>query len=256
MTQTRVELATSPDGGQVATVVYDNAAKLNALNQSQALALAERIAETARNPALRVMVLRGAGERALIGGADIRQMAETTPDEAEAFITSIHRVCDAVRRVPVPVVARLAGYCLGAGLEVAAACDIRIAGEDAVLGMPEVQVGLPSVIEAALLPRLVGWGRSAYLVYTGETIDAATALDWGLVERVVPNRELDAAVAAVIGAIARAAPQAVRLQKELCRDWEELPLRDAVQRGIEIMPRAFATGEARERMQAFLARKR
>ena len=133
---------------------------------------------------------------------------------------------------------------------------MRIADDQAVLGMPEVQVGLPSVIEAALLPRLVGWGRAAWLVYTGETIDAHTALSWGLVEDVVPNHELDTAIGRITDAICRAAPQAIRLQKELCRDWEELPLNDAIERGIGFLPRGFATGEPQARLKHFLDRKR
>ena len=93
-----------------------------------------------------------------------------------------------------PVIARVNGYALGAGLEVAAACDLRIASSNAVFGMPEVKVGIPSVVEAALLPGLIGWGRTRELLLFGENIDAATALAWGLVEQVVAPAELDAAV--------------------------------------------------------------
>ena len=256
MSETRTEIATHEAGGEVATVTYDNEAKLNCMDEAAAHGLAEAISRAGTGPDLRVIVLRGAGDRALIGGADIRYMRDLTEEQATRFITSLHLVCEAIRRAPVPVIARAAGYCLGAGLEIAAACDIRIADEAAVLGMPEVQVGLPSVIEAALLPRLVGWGRSNYLVYTGQTIDAATALAWGLVEQVVPTAELDAALARVVGSICAAGPRAIRLQKELCRDWEELPLRDAVQRGIDIFPRGFASGEPQERLNAFLGRRK
>ena len=87
--------------------------------------------------------------------------------------------------LPVPVIARINGYALGAGLEVAAACDLRVASSNAVFGMPEVKVGIPSVVEAALLPGLIGWGRTRELLLFGENIDAATALAWGLVEQVV-----------------------------------------------------------------------
>jgi enoyl-CoA hydratase/carnithine racemase len=89
-----------------------------------------------------------------------------------------------VRDCPVPVIARINGWCLGAGLEIAASCDLRIAADNAVFGMPEVRLGIPSVVEAALLPRLVGAGRARWLVMTGETIGAAEALVWGLVEKI------------------------------------------------------------------------
>lgn len=256
MARSTVEYAASAHGGAVATVTYDNEAKLNCMDQAAALELAATFDEVGRRDDVRVIVLRGAGERALVGGADIRFMAGLTPAEAEPFITSVHVACRAIRRAPVPVIARIAGYCLGAGLEIAASCDIRIADDRAMLGMPEVQVGLPSVVEAALLPRLIGWGRASWLVYTGESIDATTALAWGLVEDVVPNPDLDRAVGRVVDAICRAAPGAIRLQKELCRDWEELPLNDAIERGIAFLPKGFATGEPQERLRRFLDRKR
>jgi len=256
MAESRVELSEQASGGLIATVIYDNEAKLNCMDLEAALELARVVEETGRNQNVRVIILRGAGERALIGGADIRYMSELTPAQAEPFITGIHLACRAIRRTPVPVIGRLAGFSLGAGLEIAASCDIRIADDAAVLGMPEVQVGLPSVIEAALLPRLIGWGRTSWLVYTGETIDADTALQWGLVEQVVPNAELDAAVGNVAAAICRAAPQAIRLQKELCRDWEELSVNDAIERGISFLPKGFATGEPQSRLKDFLNRKR
>ena len=251
-----IDLNDNPCGGRVATVCYDRADKLNVVGKEDAEALAAAIERVGATPDVRVVVLRGAGERALIGGADIGFMVDVTPEEARPFITAIHEVCDAIRRAPVPVVARMSGYCLGAGLEIAASCDLRVADATARVGMPEVQVGLPSVIEAALLPRLVGWGRAARLVYTGEIIGAQQAYEWGLVESVAPEGELDAAVARTTDMICAAGPVAIRLQKELLRDWEELPLRDAVQRGIDCLPKGFASGEPRERMRAFLDRKR
>ena len=251
-----IDLNENPNGGRVATVRYDNAAKLNVIAKDDADALAAAIERVAAIPDVRALILRGEGDRALIGGADIGFMVDVTPEEARPFITSIHDVCEAIRRAPVPVVARASGYCLGAGLEIAAACDLRVAGANARFGMPEVQVGLPSVIEAALLPRLVGWGRAARLVYTGEIIDARRACDWGLVDCLAPEGELDREVGRTVDLICSAGPVAIRLQKELLRDWEELPLRDAVQRGIDCLPKGFASGEPRERMRAFLDRKR
>lgn len=251
-----IDLNDNPRGGRAATICYDRADKLNVVGQEEAEALAAAVERVSASRDVRVVVLRGAGERALIGGADIGFMVDVTPEAARPFITSIHRVCEAIRRAPVPVVARMSGYCLGAGLEIAASCDLRVADETARVGMPEVQVGLPSVIEAALLPRLVGWGRAARLVYTGEIIGAQQAYEWGLVESLVPAGALDDAVARTVDMICAAGPTAIRLQKELLRDWEELPLRDAIERGIDCLPRGFASGEPRERMRAFLDRKR
>jgi enoyl-CoA hydratase/carnithine racemase len=122
--------------------------------------------------------------------------------------------------------------------------------------MPEVKVGVPSVIEAALLPRLIGWGKAAELFYTGESITASEALDCGLVERVVPSNQLDKTVDRWILSILSAGPQAVRLQKALVREWERLPLDHAIARGVDLFEAAYDTEEPRSLMQQFLSRPR
>ncbi|MBL6752292.1 MAG: enoyl-CoA hydratase/isomerase family protein [Nevskia sp.] len=236
--------------GRVATVVIDNAAKLNCLSQPVRQAFLAAFDELARDDRLRAVVLTGAGERAFAGGADVRELAALADEaQARAFITDIHRCCDAVRRLPVPVIARIRGYVLGAGLELAAACDMRVASLDSHFGMPEVKIGLPSVVEAALLPQLIGWGRARYLVLTGETVAAADARDWGMFDFVVPPEALDATVARMVDAIVESGPCAVRDQKALVSDWERLPVDQAVQRGIEVLAAAWRSGEP-QRMTA------
>ncbi|HTW69851.1 MAG TPA: enoyl-CoA hydratase [Acetobacteraceae bacterium] len=240
------------DARGVAWVTIQNAAKLNTLNQTVMTALVAAIENLAGDGALRAVVLRGAGERAFIGGADIAEMAKLDPASGRAFITLVHRSCEVFRRLPVPAIACIQGWTLGAGLEVAAACDLRIAAGTARFGMPEVRVGIPSVVEAALLPGLIGWGRTRRLLLTGETIDAATALSWGLVEEVVPPAQLEAAVEKVLGGILASGPRAIRLQKALIADWETLTLEDAIQRGIDSFAGAWETDEPRGLMNRFL----
>jgi enoyl-CoA hydratase/carnithine racemase len=141
-------------------------------------------------------------------------------------------------------------------LEVAAACDFRIAAHDAKFGMPEVKVGIPSVIHAALLPRLIGWGRARWLVMTAEIIDAPTARDWGLIDVVAPPGGLDAAVENTVATLLECGPLALRTQKALLRQWEELPLTESVNLSIGVFGRTFLTEEPRRMMQAFIDRKR
>jgi enoyl-CoA hydratase/carnithine racemase len=148
------------------------------------------------------------------------------------------------------------GWCLGGGLEVAAACDVRIAAHDAKFGMPEVRVGIPSVIHAALLPRLIGWGRARWLVMTAENIDAPTALGWGLVDVVAPQGGLDAAVEKTVAALLECGPEALRSQKALLRQWEELPLKESVDLSIGVFGQSFLTEEPHRLMRAFVERKR
>ena len=239
--------------GAVARVVVDNRRKLNVLDSALMDRLAAAFDALARDDLLRVAVLTGEGTRAFIGGADIAEMAILDEAGARAFITRIHRCCEAIRRLPVPVIARIQGYALGGGLEIAAACDLRIAADDAVFGMPEVKIGIPSVVEAALLPTLVGWGRARQILYTGQNFSAADAERWGLVERVVPAAALDEAVDATVDAILACGPRAIRLQKSLIAAWEKLPLGAAIEAGIESFVDSWTTDEPRQAMNAFLA---
>ena len=250
------DIAQEDEHGAVAVVTVDRQAKLNVMTQAMCRDLAAAVDALAAHDEVRVVVLRGAGERAMIGGADITEMAKLGPESARAFITDLHRVCAALRALPVPVIARMQGYCLGGGLEIAASCDLRIAADDAHMGMPEVRVGIPSVIEAAILPELIGWGRTRRLVYTGEMIDAAKAYEWGLVEEVVEAAALDGAVDAVCEAIVAAGPGAIRAQKALIARWRTSPLNEAITAGIDVFEAAFETDEPQRYMRRFLDRSR
>ncbi len=244
-------------GGTVAHVVFDNARRLNVVNPPALDDLIGAFEQLSRDDELRAVVFSGVGGKAFIGGADIRHMAGLkTAEEGRAFITHVHKLCQAIRDCPVPVVARLEGYTLGAGLEVAAACDIRIATDSAVFGMPEVRVGVPSVIEAALLPRLIGWGHTSWLLLTAENIGARKAEAWGLLEEVVKASEIGAAIDRCVQSILDGTRQAVRAQKALMRRWEELPLAGAIQAGIDSFAESVTTGEHTEKMTAFINRKR
>jgi enoyl-CoA hydratase/carnithine racemase len=240
--------------GDVRHVVVANHGKLNTLNSELLLQLA---AGFDVEPEIRAVVLTGEGERAFIGGADIREMgAVTTPDQGRAFIERVHGACAAIRACRVPVIARIQGWCLGAGLEIAAACDLRIAADVARFGMPEVRVGIPSVVEAALLPGLIGWGRTRRLLLLAETLDAATMEAWGFLERVVPTHALDGAVAEWLALLGEAGPVAIANQKALIREWEDLPLSQAIAAGIPAFAKSWETAEPTAMMGHFLNRKR
>jgi enoyl-CoA hydratase/carnithine racemase len=200
------------------------------------------------------VVLTGAGDKAFIGGANIDEMAAVrSPAEGRAFILKVHGCCQAIRDLGVPVIAAVNGWCLGAGLEVAAACDMRLAADTAVFGMPEVRLGIPSVVEAALLPGLIGWGRTRRILMTGETFSAADALAWGFIEEVHPPGELAAAVAGLLDKLLEAEPRALQIQKALIQAWEDLPTTDAIAAGVDAFEDAFTSDEPRTSMARFLA---
>jgi enoyl-CoA hydratase/carnithine racemase len=257
MTDATVHVKTRErEGARVAHVTVDNARKLNCLSTELNVRLAQVFAELIGETALRAVVLTGAGNRAFIGGADLNELGGLCADSARLYISRLHQACKAIRDCPVPVIGRVNGFCLGAGLEVAASCDMRVAAETAEFGMPEVVMGIPSVIEAALLPGLVGWGKTREMLLTGTLFPAAEALAMGFVQKVVPARELDAAVDHWLAAICSAKPQAVRAQKALMNRWERVSLEEGVLAGIDALSDAYKTGEPQAAIKAFLESKR
>ncbi|MBV8131594.1 MAG: enoyl-CoA hydratase/isomerase family protein [Alphaproteobacteria bacterium] len=252
----RVEYEERAECGRIARLTIDNPLKLNSLNSALMEDIVATMAVVAGDPDLRVAVLSGAGGRAFVGGADIAEIAALDHTRARRFITLVHHCCAAFRHLPVPVIARIDGYALGAGLELAAACDLRVASDRSHFGMPEVAIGIPSVVEAALLAGLIGQGRARRLLLTGETIDAATALDWGLVDTVAPLEALDDAVGELVLPILAAGRRAVRLQKSLILDWEELPAEQAIACSIDAFVSAFDSDEPARMAGAALARLR
>src|SRR5881296_1699920 len=202
----------------------------------------------------RVAILTGGG-RAFTAGMDVRVLRDLDTARAKDLITALHAAIDAVHQAPFPVIAAGNGPCLGAGFELALACDLRVAAASATFGLPEVRVGVPSVIQAALLPPMVGPGRAAEMLLTGAPITAATALDWGLVNRVVADDQLRATAEELAAAILAAGPEAIRLQKELIVRWRESDLPTAVRHGINAFAAAYATGEPLEGMSAYLEKR-
>lgn len=247
-------IAQRGEAGRVAYVTVNNPDERNALGRRGKEELIDAFQELARDDALRVAVLTGAGDRAFIAGAHLKEMAKVDWRDAEDISTKTHLACDAIRCLPVPVIARINGYCLGAGMEIAASCDMRVGIKTAKFGMPEVKFGIPSGMEACLLPGLIGWGKTRELVLTGEMIDANEAYRCGFLNRLVSSAELDAVVENWISAIINAGPRAVRIQKRLLQDWERMTIADAVQQGIAAIVEARQTDEPKRLMETFVNR--
>ena len=238
--------------GRIAWVTMDNERRLNAGSLElvgQLMAVFDLIS---KDENLRAVVLTGAGDRAFMAGADLNDLSNMNPTTGRHFITQLHKAAQVIRVCPVPVIGRLRGFCLGAGLELAAACDFRVADESFVMGMPEVKVGLPSVIEAALLPRLVGWGKAREILLTGANFNAEEAFEMGFVEKLVPTTELDTWVGVWLEKILEAGPVAVRAQKALIGQWEELGLSAAIEAGIDVFSEAFQTDEPKIKLAPFM----
>jgi enoyl-CoA hydratase/carnithine racemase len=238
----------------VARVTLDRP-PLNVLTPDLIERLGATFRDLAADPQVRVVVLGGAG-RALSAGVDVGVMRDLDVVAARAFIDRLRATIRALENVPVPTVARLHGHVLGGALELTLACDLRIAADSCRLGMPEITVGIPSVIQAALLPGLIGWGRTAELLLGGQPVEGRDAERWGLVNRAVEESRLDAEVEAWVERLRALPADAVRLQKALLSRWRRVDLETAVALSTDAFARAYATGEPKRAMQAFLARRR
>jgi enoyl-CoA hydratase/carnithine racemase len=246
----------SAQDGPIVTVTINRPEALNTLTHELILTLTAEIDRWSGKENVRIIILTGNGDKAFVGGVDVRAMMDLDPDGAERFITDLHRCFLAIRRSEKLVIASVNGFALGGGLEMVAASDLRIASDRARFGMPEVRVGIPSVIEAAFLPRLIGLGRAAEMVYLGEMIDAQEALRIGLINQVVPHPELPEAALQMAERALRCGPAALVLQKKLIAQWMDLHLSDAAEAGIRAFRECYKTREPREGMRAFLEKRK
>ena len=211
--------------GAVATVTINRPKALNALNQETLEEMLRCFRELAQNQAIRVVIVTGGGEKAFVAGADIAFMEKLAPLAARCFAMLGQQVLSTIENLPQPVIAAVNGFALGGGCELALACDIRLASENARFGQPEVNLGvMPGFGGTQRLPRLIGRGRANELLFSGDIIDAQEAARIGLVNRVVPQAKLLAECREMAEKIASRGPVAVRLCKEAVNNGVEMDL--------------------------------
>jgi len=251
------EYVSSERDGAVAIVTIDHP-PVNALSAPLLEELEAELVALDGDDSVRAIVLRGAGERAFVAGADISEF----PSLREAGLQEggsargIQKLGGRMDAAGTPFVAAIHGFCLGGGLELAMCCDIRVASEDAQLGQPEIKLGLiPGGGGTQRLPRLVGLGRALMLNLTGDFIDARTAYEWGLVEKVVPREELFETALGIARSIAARSPVAVGVLRELARTTRDLPLEEGLRREADGFRRCLASEDGAEGVAAFLEKR-
>ena len=242
--------------GAVATVTINRPKALNALNQETLEEMLRCFRELAQNEAIRVVIVTGGGDKAFVAGADIAFMEKLSPLAARCFALLGQKVLSTIENLPQPVIAAVNGFALGGGCELALACDIRLASENARFGQPEVNLGvLPGFGGTQRLPRLIGRGRANELLFTGDIIDAQEAARIGLVNRVVPQAQLLASCREMAEKIASRGPVAVRLCKEAVNNGVEVDLARACQYEVDQFALCFTSDEQKEGMRAFLEKR-
>jgi enoyl-CoA hydratase/carnithine racemase len=236
----------------VAEIVLDRPAKLNAFNLQLLHDLEAAVGELAGGEVPRVVLVRGEG-RAFCAGLDLDMMSEQgmPPD----FFAAQERAFTALERLPAIVVVQLHGHCLGGGLQLALACDIRIAGEDALLGLPAALEGLVPGMACWRLPRVVGTGRAMRLAVLGTPIDAAEALAIGLVDHLLPADGFPAAAREIVDRYAAVPPTAAAGVKEMVRSAFDLPFDTAFGRARELVAEGLRGPDAEAARRAWAARR-
>ncbi len=243
--------------GQVAVLTVNRPKALNALNGATLVELERAIGELDADPGVGVIIVTGSGEKAFVAGADISEMADFGPLQAEAHARRGQRVVGAFENCTKPTIAAVNGYALGGGLELALACDIRLASDNAVVGLPEVSLAtIPGFGGTQRLTRTVGAGMAKELVFTGRKVRAEEAKAIGLVNHVVPQAELMATATKMANDILANGPYAVRLAKEVINRGSQVDL----DHGLDIEQKAFgltfATHDQKEGMRAFLEKRK
>jgi enoyl-CoA hydratase len=244
------------DDAAVRTVTVNRPDKLNALNRATLEALDTAFSEAAANPAVRVVVLTGAGPKAFVAGADIAEMNGLSAVQGRDFSLVGQQLMRRIERMPKPVIAKINGFALGGGLELAMACHLRVAAETARMGQPEINLGLiPGFGGSQRLLRLCGRAAALELCLLGAPITAARAAQLGIVNEVVPAAELDARVRALASHLASAAPLALRGILDAIHIGGECPLGEGLEYESAQFGLMFATEDMREGTSAFLARR-
>ena len=239
----------------IAFLTLSGRGPLNLMGRSSFHALTEALDRLREDRQTRAVVLTGAGETAFSAGVDLNELKDLQPSEAESFIRALHRATRGLLTLPLPAIAAVRGPCLGGALELALSCDLRIVAEDALLGLPEVKVGVPSVIEASLLARTIGLGRARAMVLTGETVTAQEALQIGLVDQVVPGEHLEQVAVTAARGFLGMSPDVLSVQKDVIAKWLELGEDEAAEYSIKAFALCFATPHPREAMTAFLEKR-
>jgi enoyl-CoA hydratase len=231
--------------------------KLNALNRTTMEEIAAAARRALADPEVAVLVLTGAGEKAFVAGADIKEMSSMSSVEAQEFGKFLQDSLDILERASKPVIAAVNGFALGGGCELAMACHVRLASENAKFGQPEVNLGLiPGAGGTQRLQRLVGRGRAMDLILSGDMIDAAEAQRIGLANRIFAADELQAGVEGYVKILKKKSPIALARAIEAIVAGGEIPQAEAMRLEAGLFGLSFATEDMKEGTQAFLEKRK
>ena len=241
----------------VATIIINRPKVLNALNTATIGEITNAVNELDVDKNIKVVILRGAGEKAFIAGADIKEMKDMSVLEAKQFAEAGHHMLSCIRQSRLPFIAMVNGYALGGGCEVLMNCDITIAGRNAKLGQPEINLGIsPGFCGTQCLPRLVGRAKAKEILLTGFNLDAEEACRIGLVNKVVDDDKLEEETEKLAGELASKSSVQTSFIKALVNKGTDIDMHSACALEISYFSSSFSTHDQKEGMKAFLEKRK
>jgi enoyl-CoA hydratase len=243
--------------GELKIISINRPESLNALNMEVLNDLEQELNKLYGDESVRVLILTGTGSKSFVAGADIKSMVKMSPMEGRSFMKKAHAVMNKIQYIEKPVIAAINGFCLGGGLELAMACDIRYASVNAKLGLPEVTLGIhPGFGGTQRLARIIGQGKASEMIFTGKFLDANEAYRIGLVQRVVTSETLMNEVKNLAASIIQNGPIAIKLAKCSLNQGLATDFKTGLNYEIESVAQTFATEDLKEGMNAFIEKRK
>lgn len=243
-------IVTDEDG--VRLITLNRPEVLNALRSTDLRSITDAVRGV--GPGIDAIVLTGTGNRAFCAGMHVDTFADARPGDGRQIITQVAECIGAIRLAPIPTVAMINGYCLGAAFEMALACDVRVAHPGVHFGLPEVKLGIPSVVEAALLPHYVGWSMAKEMILTGDLYPVDDLAPFGIVNRTVPAEELRGAVDDLLTRLTAPTRTVIAAQKRLFETWLNTGLQAGIDASIDVFAEVFGAAETTEAITTYRRR--
>ncbi|PWI47522.1 hypothetical protein CEE45_11370 [Candidatus Heimdallarchaeota archaeon B3_Heim] len=242
---------------RITTIKINREKALNALNEKTIVELHDCIDQLSQSEDTKVVVITGVGKKSFIAGADITMFEGKSPTSIRKLILKLQETLNKLEDLPFPVIASINGYCLGGGIELAMACDLRIASSTAIIGQPEIKLGLiPGAGGTQRLSRIVGTGRAKEIIFLGDNVDAESAKSFGLVNWVVPPENLEEKTLKIASRLAKGPSFALNMAKEVINRGPESSLLDAIRMEAELFALCFAHEDVKEGVNAFLNKRK
>jgi enoyl-CoA hydratase len=242
--------------GEVEWIIFNRPGKLNSLTREDLLFISQHLTHISTNRSIRAVIFTGSGDKAFSAGMDFNGFNQLTPQDAFLLISDLKTVCELIRKIPQPVIMGINGYCIGGAMEMCMAADIRVAAKNAVFSMPEINLGIPSVLDSVLLQQHVGLSLAKEMLLTGEPVDVERINQFGFLNAVVEKSALNDKVREYANTFINKPYETLKQQKELFETWQNSSLDYAIKDSMNQFALAFTTEIPQQRLEEFISKRK